>query len=66
VKRLGVIAAQVIEKYTQEDEEEGAMGIFSMDDKANVNVEEPHLAVSFGRRLRSPQHSADERDGRCR
>ena len=45
MKRLSVVAAQVIEKYTQEDEEEGAVVFYSMDDKAKVNVGEPHLAV---------------------
>jgi len=45
VKRLGVVANQIIAKYTQEDEEEGAVVFYSMDDKAKVNVGEPHLAV---------------------
>ncbi len=52
MKRLGVFAARVIEKYTQEDEEEGAVVFYSIDDKAKVNVGEPHLAVSFGGRGR--------------
>ena len=51
-KRLGVVAAQIIEKYTQEDEEEEAVVFYSMDDKAQVSVGEPHLAVSFGGRGR--------------
>ncbi len=48
MKRLGAVAAQVIKKYTQKDEEEGAVAFYSMDDKAKVNVREPHLAVPFG------------------
>ena len=50
-KRLGVVAAQIIANYT--DQEEGAAPVvFSMDDKAKVGVGEPHLAVSFGGRGR--------------
>ena len=48
MKRLGVVAAQVINKYTEDDEEEAPVVFYSMDDKAKVNVGEPHLAVSFG------------------
>ena len=52
MKRLGVVAAQVINKYTEDDEEEAPLVFYSMDDKAKVNVGEPHLAASFGWRGR--------------
>ncbi len=53
MKRLGVVAAQVIAKYTyDEDDVSSPVVFFSMDDKAKINVGEPHLAVSFGGRGR--------------
>ena len=52
MKRLGVVAAQVIMKYTQDNEEQAPVVFYSMDDKAKVNVGEPHLAVAFGGRGR--------------
>jgi len=48
MKRLGVVAAQVIKKYTPEDEVLTRVVFYLMDDKAKVNVGEPHLAVAFG------------------
>jgi len=52
MKRLGVVAIQVINKYTEDDKEDAHVVFYSMDDKAKVNVGEPHLAVSFGGRGR--------------
>ncbi len=52
MKRLGVVAAQVIKKYTPEDEVLTRVVFYLMDDKAKVNVGEPHLAVAFGGRGR--------------
>ena len=50
VKRLGVVAAQVIQKYTEDDEHPCPIVFYSMDDKAKESVGEPHLAVAFGGR----------------
>ena len=50
MKRLGVVASQVIKKCTREDEEEASVIFYYMDDKAKVSVGEPHLAVAFGGR----------------
>jgi hypothetical protein len=52
MKRLGVVAAQVIAKYTYEDDDVSPVVFYSMDDKAKISVGEPHLAVSFGGRGR--------------
>jgi hypothetical protein len=52
MKRLGVVAAQVISQYTAEEEDPAPVVFFSMDDKAKISVGEPHLAVSFGGRGR--------------
>ena len=52
MKRLGVVASQVIKKFTHENEEEASVVFYSMDDKAKVSVGEPHLAVAFGGRGR--------------
>jgi hypothetical protein len=49
-KLLGIVAAQIIKKYTEFDEEEAHVVFYSFDNKAKVNVGEPHLAVSFGGR----------------
>jgi hypothetical protein len=59
MKRLGVVAAQVIQKYTEDDEDPVPVVLYSMDDKANINVEEPHLAVGFGGRGRRSIMSTD-------
>ena len=52
MKRLGVVAAQVIAKYTDQEEDAAPVVFYSMDDKAKISVGEPHLAVSFGGRGR--------------
>jgi len=52
MKRLGVVAAQVIQKYTEDDEDPCLVVFYSMDDKAKVSVGEPHLVVAFGGRCR--------------
>jgi hypothetical protein len=52
MKRLGVVAAQVISKFTEDDSEPAHVVFYSMDDKAKINVGEPHLAVGFGGRGR--------------
>ena len=49
---LGVIAAQVITQYIDEDEDPVHVVSYSMDDKAKISVGEPHLALSFGGRAR--------------
>jgi len=49
MKRCGVVAAQVIDKYTNKEEDHAFTVFYSMDDKANkVHVGEPHLVVGFG------------------
>ena len=50
MKRLGVVAAKVITKYTDEEEVLAPVVFYSMDDKAKISVGEPHLVVSFGGR----------------
>jgi len=52
MKRLGVVAAHVITKYTDQEEEPAPVVFYSMDDKAKISVGEPHLVVSFGGRGR--------------
>jgi hypothetical protein len=52
MKRLRVVAAHIITKFTKETEDHAPVAFFSMDDKAKINVGEPHLAVSFGGRGR--------------
>ena len=52
MKRLGVVAAQVIKKYTPEDEVPTRVVFYSMDDKAKLNGGDPHLAEAFGGRGR--------------
>ena len=52
MKRLGVLAAQVIQKYTEDGEGPAHVVFYSMDDKAKINVGEPHLALRFGGRGR--------------
>jgi hypothetical protein len=52
MKRLGVVAAQVITKYTDEEEDLAPVVFYSMGDKAKISVGEPNLAVSFGGRGR--------------
>ena len=52
MKRLGVVAAQIIDKYTVGEESPAPVVFYSMDDKAKISVGEPHLAVSFGGRGR--------------
>jgi hypothetical protein len=52
MKRLGIVAAQVIAKYTDDEDDTAPVVFFSMDDKAKISVGEPHLAVSFGGRGR--------------
>ena len=52
MKRLGVVAAQVIKKYTPEVEVLTRVVFYSMDDKPKVNVGEPHIAVALGERGR--------------
>ena len=52
LKWLGVVAAQVITKYADGEEHLAPIVFYSMDDKAKISVEEPHLAVSFGGRGR--------------
>jgi hypothetical protein len=47
MKRLGVVAAQVITKYTDQEEDPAPVVFYFMDDKAKVGVAEPHLTVSF-------------------
>ncbi len=59
MKRLGVVAAQVITKYTDEEEVPAPVVFYSMDDKAKISVGEPHLAVSFGGRGRCSILPAD-------
>jgi len=48
MKRLDVMAAQVIQNYTEDDEDNSPVNLKSMDGKAKINVEELHLAMSFG------------------
>jgi hypothetical protein len=50
MRRLGVVAAQVIKKYIIGEEDPAPVEFYSMDDKAKISVGEPHLAVSFGGR----------------
>jgi hypothetical protein len=52
MKRLGVVAAQVIHKYTEDDEDPASVVFYSMDGKAKINFGEHHLAVGFGGRGR--------------
>ncbi len=52
MKRLGVVAAQVITRYIDEEEVPAPVVFYSMDDKAKISVGEPHLDVSFGGRGR--------------
>jgi len=52
MKELGVVAAQLIQKFTEDDEEPAPIDFYSMDDKVKIHVGEPHLAVGFGGRRR--------------
>jgi hypothetical protein len=52
MKRLGVVAAQVIQKFTEDGEVPSSVVFYSMDDKAKISVREPHLAMGFGGRGR--------------
>ena len=52
LKRLRVVAAQVINKYTEDDEIPASVVFYSMDDKAKINIGEPSLAIAFGGRGR--------------
>ena len=52
MKRLGVVAAEVIKKFLEEDRDIAPVVFYSMDDKAKIQVGEPHLAVGFGGRGR--------------
>ncbi len=52
MKRLGVVVAQVIEKFTADDEEPAHVVFYSMDDKAKINIGESSLAIGFGGRGR--------------
>ena len=52
MKRLGVVAAQVIEKCTADDEEPAHVVFYSMDDMAKINIGEPSLVIGFGGRGR--------------
>ena len=46
------MAAHVITKYTDEEEEPAPVVFYSMDDKVKIRAGEPHLDVSFGGRGR--------------
>jgi hypothetical protein len=50
MERHGVVADQVITKYTDEEEDPAPVAFYSMDDKTKIDVGDPHLFVSFGRR----------------
>jgi hypothetical protein len=52
MRRLGIVATQVIERFTEDGNEPMAVVLYSMDDKAKINIREPHLAVGFGGRGR--------------
>ena len=52
MKGLGVVAAQLSQKFTEDDEDPAHVAFYSMDDKAKIHVGEPHLAVGFGGRGR--------------
>jgi hypothetical protein len=52
MNQLGVVAAHIIQKFTEDDEEPAPVVFYSMDDKAKIHVGEPHLAVGFGGRVR--------------
>jgi hypothetical protein len=52
LKRLGVVAAQLVNKYTEDDEIPASVVLYSMDDKAKINIGEPSLAIAFGGRDR--------------
>ncbi len=52
MKRLGVVVAQIIAKYTYDEDDVSPVVFFPMDDKAKITVGEPRLAVSFGGRGR--------------
>ena len=52
MKRLGVVAAQVINQYTAEEEVPAPFVFYSMDGKAKISVDEPRLALSFSVRGR--------------
>ena len=52
MKQLGVVASQIIQKFTEDDEELAHVVFYSMDDKAKIHVGEPHLAVGFSGRGR--------------
>jgi len=52
MKQLGVVAAQIIQKFTEDDEETAPVVFYSMDDKAKIHVGESHLAVGLGGRGR--------------
>ncbi len=50
MKRLAVVAAELIKKFTEEDRDIAPVVFYSMDDKVKIHVGEPHLAVVFGGR----------------
>jgi len=52
MKRLGVVAAQVIRQYTAEGEDPAPVVFYYIDDKAEISVGVTHLVVSFGGRGR--------------